>query len=212
MPPVAYCVHTYATTNTVDVPIGATSAISSMNLNGMWDPDPLLGGHQPVFRDNMAALYRNYKVYKAKCECWVRPLFNQPLGGIVYAEKYIATTSDSGEAWGVRDINSVMEDRRVRWKEMPYSAGIAAAGPAGDDLSKQSIKFTTWFHSKDMDAERLVGNSNVAVNSGTNPTQIARNYIVYLPHYAVSVASNFLCRYRITFYTVWSNPIQQVEQ
>lgn len=59
------CVHTYhQTTQLVSVAGGLASQLN--RCNGMYDPDASLGGHQPLYFDQMSALYDHFCVIGSK--------------------------------------------------------------------------------------------------------------------------------------------------
>lgn len=61
--------HKYRTYFTLNP--GAAGAISSaaFRVNGMFDPEVAIGGHQPMAFDQMAELYNHYTVYSASICC-----------------------------------------------------------------------------------------------------------------------------------------------
>lgn len=43
-------------------PVGGTQSLFYMRLNGIYDPEVALGGHQPLWHDQLAAFYKAYEV------------------------------------------------------------------------------------------------------------------------------------------------------
>lgn len=66
-PPVKYCKLHYSEAFTFTS--GAAGVLGTeqvMNLNSLYDPNALAGGHQPYGHDELNLLYKNYKVYGVK--------------------------------------------------------------------------------------------------------------------------------------------------
>lgn len=65
LPKTAVVTHRYVATCDLVNALGAT-AYCSYRCNGMFDPEVALGGHQPLYFDQMSALYHHYTVIGAK--------------------------------------------------------------------------------------------------------------------------------------------------
>lgn len=66
LPPQLRVVHRYSDTFTATHGGTPAPAYNQYLTNGLYDPDPALGGHQPMYFDQLAALYRHYMVQSAK--------------------------------------------------------------------------------------------------------------------------------------------------
>ncbi len=72
-------------------------------LNSIYDPDVTFTGHQPMYRDQLAAIYSKYIVKKAHVEINMIPngTTNAPIAGCVWASPTLAlggTSSDMRDA------------------------------------------------------------------------------------------------------------------
>lgn len=66
VPPQLRVVHRYSDTLTFTHGGSAAAAYKQYVANGMYDPDVSAGGHQPMYFDELAALYRHYMVTSSK--------------------------------------------------------------------------------------------------------------------------------------------------
>lgn len=75
LPPQKFCRFNYSAQYSFTTGLaGIYGSEQIMNLNSLFDPDYLTGGHQPLFYDQMAAMYRQYKVHGVLCEWeWTDP-------------------------------------------------------------------------------------------------------------------------------------------
>lgn len=70
------CKNTMRYACTTDITMnGAGEAVLGFRANGMYDPEVALGGHQPLYYDQMTALYNHWTVTASKITIKVVPLF-----------------------------------------------------------------------------------------------------------------------------------------
>lgn len=76
----------YSTTFEVTIDVGGT-ALASIRANGLYDPEPGLGGHQPLYFDQLMALYNHYAVVKSRMKATVVGLTG--IGGTCQVTQFI---------------------------------------------------------------------------------------------------------------------------
>ncbi|EDV27311.1 uncharacterized protein TRIADDRAFT_52878 [Trichoplax adhaerens] len=64
---------TYAFVRQFDPRLNQNVAFACVSLTNIFDPDPAIGGSQPVFRDEMFQLCDHAVVIAAKVEMWISP-------------------------------------------------------------------------------------------------------------------------------------------
>lgn len=64
----------YASTTDITMN-GAGEAVVAWNANGMYDPEVALGGHQPLYFDQLSAIYNHWHVVASKIRIRIVPLF-----------------------------------------------------------------------------------------------------------------------------------------
>lgn len=85
--------------------------------NGAWDPDPTLGGHEPLDYTNLRGLYRYCRVYASKIKVIGSIVNNNPASWVV------CPTADITVG---RDIEVVQSDRRARQSRMLAYQGTSS--------------------------------------------------------------------------------------
>lgn len=67
-----YIAHKYCETVTLTMTNGSINGLL-YSCNGMFDPRTAVGGHQPMYFDNLGAIYDHFTVVKSKCKFTVTP-------------------------------------------------------------------------------------------------------------------------------------------
>jgi hypothetical protein len=109
----------YAEQITLDPAAAGASVAVPFSANGLFDPDPAIGGHQPMYYDNYSAIYARYQVMFAKIR--VTFMNSQPSTAIasygyrcaVYADQQINDFPTSFEQ--IQEAGSSC----LRWKFVP---------------------------------------------------------------------------------------------
>ena len=84
-------------TNISQVSTLGSSAVHVFSANSIFDPDVTGVGHQPLYRDQYAAIYENYVVLGSKITVtWTNPFTNQFITGIsADNDSFIPTNTDN---------------------------------------------------------------------------------------------------------------------
>jgi len=136
-------------------PSGSTSAINKFAVNSLYDPDQSGSGHQPMFRDNYAAIYGTYRVNYATIT--VVPLTTQVVntatsnevgGTTVTTSQYYAANERGCRLWILReqsgsdypnDVNTLIEEgnKNFVWRFCPQNTS----------QRMPILRFSCWPHS-----------------------------------------------------------------
>lgn len=84
------------------------------NLNSIYDPEVALGGHQPLWTDQYAALYNKYRVFRCKYEVKIMSLST---GGT--PARYVALASAQSTSSLPTNIGDAWEQNRTANKVLP---------------------------------------------------------------------------------------------
>lgn len=102
MPPTTFTRHRYCSRITLTGGLGGiTGSPHVFRLNGMFDPDITLVGHQPLYYDQMAALYATYCVYKVSIQLQV----------------YGSATATNAIAWRLGSSNDPFTFAGLLWED-----------------------------------------------------------------------------------------------
>lgn len=101
--------------NAVDGTI--TNSSFYFRANGINDPDPLMGGHQPLGHDQWQAIYNHYEVTGAKAMAYFQPKYDVPTANGM-ALTYGLGIIDGGV--GRSKDEDCMMDGNYKWKKAGY--------------------------------------------------------------------------------------------
>ncbi len=139
----------YSSTTNVTLDVTGTTTVT-FRANGMFDPEFALGGHQPLYFDQMSALYNHYHVVVSNIHVRV-----QALSGSALANLYIdddATPNGTGttlrerpgaKTWLVAQ-DTIDHGRKCFWSAQQTFGGNAIdndelKGTGSNDPSEQSF-------------------------------------------------------------------------
>ncbi len=191
--------------------------VKVFRANSIFDPEFVIGGHQPMFRDNYAALYSTYRVNHSTIT--VVPLKTQVVN-TVYSNDVSGTTVSQGQfyaanergcrLWILRDqvtndfpndLNTLIEEGNtdIVWRYCPQNTS-----------SKMPIlRFSCWPH-KVCDVDRK--DDRLQALQSTNPT-FPVYYIVGLSTIGGAanpdnIACQAIITYNVTFSDLFKNQTQ----
>lgn len=125
------------------------------NLNSIYDPDESGVGHQPMYRDQFAALYNYYTVIGAK----ITATFVNSAATAVPAMVGIAVGDDSTF---VTTTSQIMEQNKCQWKLLGLNTG-------GNDAV---VLTNTYGTMTDEGIDPYSGSGNVRTAIGSNPSEL----------------------------------------
>lgn len=174
--------HRYVTTGSFSSLNGAVHT-NNYSCNGMFDPDITGVGHQPMYFDQLAAIYNHYTVVVSKItvQASPRPSNTLPVAFGIYLN------DDSTIAYS--DINSFCETSSAVWTYV---------SPSSD-----SVRLSKKFKAAEHFGPNVIGDPNLQGTSGANPTEVM-NYTVFVTAPAGTASTERLdCIITIEYTAVW---------
>lgn len=192
-PHVRYVKHKYV--DRVTLPAQTTAGAPTwyiMRANSTYDPDYTGTGHQPMFRDEMAAKYTNYVVLSSQCK------FVIPAQDTTARCFGIILEDDPAIGGGADDFNSVLE----------YNSHT---GPIKLDKRNSSLTLKkTFVAAKEFKSTKkaLMADDQQRVGSSANPgTGTARYFKLFcFPQNGSATLSSCDLYVSVTYYVAWLNP------
>lgn len=137
--------------------IGLTSNLGSIgtwvfSANGMYDPDITSTGHQPMYFDQMSAIYDHYTVIGSKISVEITPISKDQVPVIVGCYKNDDATITPSS------LNSLMEQTQCRYKVVNLNAGV-------------TTRFSLKWSAKKTFGGSVLGNDNLQGTAAANPTE-----------------------------------------
>lgn len=153
--------------------------------NGLYDPNPAVGGHQPMYFDNLMAVYDHYHVIGSKITVHVSP--TDPSGQGFFFGGWVDDDNSHSNVSGMSAISEQTTGRVVQF--------------AGGALDTKVLTFS--WSAKRTFGGSILGNTELQGNAGANPTETA--YFV-LGIQGFSTGSNVTAKVRVTieYVTVYS--------
>ncbi len=161
--------------------VNTAGAISNafFSTNGMYDPDASIGGHQPLYFDQMAAIYRHYTVIRSTCEWEFLP----------YAIPYAVASYVDDDATVASSVVNALEQATGKGGIYPNNA--VRAHKLHNSWSAQE-----YFGGDTLDNDNLQGTVSA------NPAEQSWFTLVYRPADSVTTG-NFYWRVKIVYDAVW---------
>lgn len=173
-------------------------------LNSLHDPDATGVGHQPYGRDQWAAFYNKYYVYKTYCEVWIN---NTNLDVI------------SSGTWALYRSKSILGDISPVANQ-PYAVLERLKAPATFARMKRSTAAGTagpnsWTRLKGMFKTRSVGDGRFeledltgGLNSSSDPIETRGIHLLGIfPQAGATTVSNYI-QVRLKQYCILFDPVQ----
>jgi len=147
--------HTYCETVTLNTGAGGTLTSYSFSANGMFDPNITGTGHQPMFYDQMAALYNHYCVIGSKCTV-----------------EFVTTTTTSTSSNSDATVGIILNDST----SIPTLPGLLEHPTSkhrllgsANAMGASPVRFVQKFSAKKNFGKFDQGNSNFTGSISTNP-------------------------------------------
>lgn len=185
IPPSNVCTMSYCSNFSLTATTGAYTA-KVFRLNSTLDPDQTGTGHQPFGRDQLAALYSEYRVFRAD---WT--LHSNP-GSSAYPGTLAVTACTT--------LNSLLDTEAM--VEMPYSKSLANA-VSGNPNPPLSDSVSLYNLSGQSRAE-YIGDDENRADYNANAVAVYALHVGLDNNAAVTTAA--YCSLRITYYVEWFHP------
>lgn len=157
--------------------------IHRLLANSMYDPNNTGVGHQPLYFDQMSALYNHYHVIGAKLTCTFIP---KASGGVAMGVG-VLINDDSSAAY--TSISNLGEQSRGQTRVIPPS-------------STSAVKIVSKYSAKKMFGGSILANNNLQGTASANPTELA--YWDVVAQCYASGTSAITVRCQIEYIAVWS--------
>lgn len=142
---------TYTDTVTMNSPVGAL-AHYTMSLNGLYDPNITAGGHQPLYFDQMMAIYNHYTVIASKMTIKIIP--------------YEANTVPTSVCVWQNDDNAITSTSMTNIQELSGTS-FTLCGSQGDNYTTLNLKYSP----KKVFGGSILGNANLKGSASANPPE-----------------------------------------
>jgi len=162
------------------------------SANGMYDPNITGAGHQPMFFDQISALYLHYTVLRSKITCQFIPVVaSAGCQSIRVAMTLQPTTS------GASVMNGAIENPRSSWVTISHLSNTY--GP-------QNRLSLSWDAKKIFGANAL-DDPNLAGTASSNPTE--QSYFVFqFQDLASAGIASMDCSWTVEYEAQWDEPNQ----
>jgi len=177
--------HTYS--ETVLNSTGAAGALATYNwkLNGMWDTNTTGGGHQPMYFDQVSALYNHYVVVGTKATVRISPYVANNVPALIGCFVNDNTTNNG--------ISSITEQNTVKYVQTPFN----------DNLTHT---FVLKWSAKKYFGRNVIDDPELQGTPSSDPTEIS--YITVFSDSSQSAAtSQWQVGITIEFIVIWKELI-----
>lgn len=176
--------HTYCEKFTI---LNGAAALGQYDFsaNGMYDPNITGTGHQPVYFDQMAALYNHYTVISSKITViWIAPgPVTQPISCTVFQNDDTTLVSTTNMSANLEQTNAI---------SVPSVIGVGSTG---------TVTQTAWYSAKRTWGPGFLQNSALSATTGSNPAEGSYFTLVYEVN--GGVASSMIASVTIEYLAEW---------
>lgn len=153
------------------------------SCNGLYDPNITGGGHQPMYFDQLAALYDHYVVTQSKIQVWIQT----------------QTAASTGFICGI----NINDDATVTGTSATETAESAQSTLTVVGYAPSAPKYmTATWNAKKVFAGDPLTNTELQGTSAANPTEVS-NYVVFWQHFNSTVAVAVDIVVQITYTATW---------
>jgi len=145
--------HKYA--SQIDLSPGASMSHYLFRANGMYDPDYTGTGHQPMYFDQMSALYNHYTVIGSKIKYTVVP------AGTTVQVPYKVITWINDDAATVGNIDALAENK------------FAKQRICGGGINPTKVVVTNTWSAKKFFGGSIMANDQLQGSNGADPTEVS---------------------------------------
>lgn len=178
--------HRYVDRVTLAPTLGA-QAIHRFRANGMYDPDQTSTGHQPMFFDQMTALYDHFVVIASKIQ--VNFVLNECTSGVICT----LTLDDDTSTYTSNKPEAMVEGGRTAW------------GIGTPDDRNQIILSRSFSPKRFLGRSKPLSDPELKGSSSGDPTEQAY-YVVGVESTDGATPGNIRCWVEIDYVAVWIEP------
>lgn len=158
--------------------------------NGMYDPNQTGGGHQPIYFDQMSALYNHYCVIGSR----IRVTFGMYPGQSGFGNYRCGLfISDTANPAGITNFNDIAEQGSARWK---FLSGDVTTG----QMDQRSL--TDKWSAKKYFGKGVLANDELQGTGSTDPTELSYYYLAVEP-ISDTVTESLQFAVEIDYIAVW---------
>lgn len=187
--------HKYVDTVTMSV-AGApgVAQLYQFRANSMYDPDYTGVGHQPMFRDEMAAQYKHYTVLRSNIIVTFPSTDSQERFILIWVDDDVNIPSDQ---------NAVMEQHKSKY------AGVRQDRRNTPFTLKASFNAAKW--NKTTEKAYIADDMAKTASSGNPDNSLTKWYNIWSAPMLSSTTQNALAfKVEMQFYTLWREPVDHV--
>lgn len=185
--------------DTVSIPAGGGTGLPvvyQFRTNSVYDPDYIqtLGGHQPLFHDEMAAQYKYYTVLHSKIMVTTGVTNNQDLNILLWVDDDTTVPTNPNDA---------LEQHSSRNATVKIS-----------QRTRPLVKVASWNCARWNKTTKaaILGDDMHKVARNTNPDNTITKYFTYYvaPLSSGTTITSFPVKVELVYYTLWREPVDHV--
>lgn len=174
--------HKYQETVSLTIPFSVGMVRQFMSCNGMYDPNVSLGGHQPLYFDQMSALYDHYVVVGSKITVTFPPPADSNMNVGIYIDDDANNTFTSSD--------TVAEQTQATRKLLSPNATYP-------------IRLTKKWSAKKYFGGSILANTELQGTSTTNPTEQSYYFIYCQSQTSPTAAYTYNLIVSIEYIAIW---------
>jgi len=185
------CRHKYV--DAVTVPAGGAAGVPTIyqfRANSMYDPDFTGVGHQPMFRDEMAAQYKYYTVINSAVRVSFPNTDNNTNNYLLWVDDDVNIPADGNTA--MEQHSSSLQ--RLNNRNTPFVLRAKYNAAAWNKTNRAG----------------LMADDQQKTSSGSSPNQSKWYTIFISPQNATSIVAAHIVKVELVFYTVWREPVDHI--
>lgn len=179
--------HKYVTTYNPQLPSGLTPTAIVIRANGMYDPEVVLGGHQPMYFDQYSALYNHYTVIGSRVKFTI---VNGDQQESQYAFTFCAYRDDDGSLPSGATMEGIAEQTQGRQ--------LVTVPGGANNVYTTSLSFSA----KKTFGGSILGNPELKGSATSDPTE--GQYFILALRAGVSHGANLVVTIHVEYVAVWS--------
>lgn len=182
--------HKYVETASINCSSGGVGSYN-WNCNGLYDPNQSGFGHQPMYFDQMSALYNHYTVIGSRIKVTFAPL-NISTGGVPNSQQTMAV------GLYINDDSVITPSGMWNLAEQTQ-AKIKTICPAAN----VPVVLTSNWSAKKTFGGSVLGNPNLRGNASANPSEVSI-FSLYAQPYDITSSCSLYFMVEIEYIAVWS--------
>lgn len=174
--------------------LGSTGGTTWYRMNGMYDPETIIGGHQPYGFDQMAALYNTFTVTDIE----INLHYAAPSDPSCYLVAAIRPSGGTFNPSGL-GVQDVVEKDNVRWFMTPETQG-QKVGDSTISLGKIPINYV-----QGVSRKAIIEGTNYSGSVTADPTTVPQ-FGICLGNVAGASDPTMVIIVELIYHAIWSGP------